>query len=32
VLVFANELPKSSIGKVLKRELREAHAHLGSIN
>ncbi|MFT4613580.1 MAG: long-chain acyl-CoA synthetase [Bacteroidia bacterium] len=30
VAVFIDELPKSSIGKVLKRELREAYAHLGS--
>jgi len=27
-LVFCEELPKSSIGKVLKRELRETYAHL----
>ncbi|CAA0111607.1 Long-chain-fatty-acid--CoA ligase FadD13 [Halioglobus japonicus] len=28
-LVFADDLPKSSIGKVLKRELRQAYAYLG---
>lgn len=28
-LVFIDDLPKSSIGKVLKRELRDSYAHLG---
>ena len=31
-LVFADELPKSSIGKVLKRELRESYAHLSDLD
>lgn len=29
-LEFIDDLPKSSIGKVLKRELRETYAHLGT--
>jgi len=29
-LVFIDDLPKSSIGKVLKRELRQQFAHLGN--
>lgn len=31
-LVFIDDLPKSSIGKVLKRELRENYAHLADLN
>ena len=30
-LVFTDDLPKSSIGKVLKRELRESYAHLADL-
>ena len=31
-LVFIDDLPKSSIGKVLKRELRESYAHLAKLD